>query len=97
MLALAISNCFTDDTKQKDSIIFFKPPRHSFTRQKIPITKPLFISKKFQLFSGEAVYITPVFDPKKHPPVATVLYDAPIKTVKTDYSVYDLPYAVNLV
>jgi hypothetical protein len=38
---------------------------------------------------GEAVYITPTFDPAKHPDVNPLLYDAPIKTVKTDYSVYN--------
>ena len=45
---------------------------------------------------GEAVYITPVYDPKKHPPVTPVLYEAPVRRVKTDYSVYDLPFGVNL-
>ena len=42
------------------------------------------------------MYITPTFDPKKHLPVQPFVYEAPVKIIKTDYSVYDLPFGVEL-
>jgi hypothetical protein len=44
---------------------------------------------------GEPVYLTPAFDPKKHLPVKPYVYEAPVKTAKTDYTVYDLPFGVD--
>jgi hypothetical protein len=41
------------------------------------------------IFSGQPIYLTPTFDPKKHQPVMPFVYDAPVKTAKPDYSIYE--------